>query len=386
MSLLSARTIAADVLRGRITAEQTAREALDRIKAFDAVQPQIWIERPSADMVLAQARAVDARVAAGQTPPLAGVPYAVKDNIDVAGMPTTAACPAFAYQPARSAAVIERLQAAGAVMIGKTNLDQFATGLVGVRSPFGATECAYNRAYISGGSSSGSAVAVAAGMVPFALGSDTAGSGRVPAAINGLIGLKPTRGRWSTRGLVPACRSLDCVSVFSRDAADAALVDSVLTGFDREDPYCRRAPEIRLKHRQGSTIICPVEAPAQTAAPRLDRKLIRAVSLARQWRLDLERGAVPHDAGARATEGALSPTCGAAPSAGLPRSGSRHDHPGGPSTDGNVPAGSHLQATAFGLARAAALGRQLRLIERGAGFVAVCPIPVGPREIPCSTA
>ena len=243
MSLLSARTTAADVLQGRITAEQTAREALDRIKAFDAVQPQIWIERPSAEAVLAQARAVDAWVAAGQALPLAGVPYAVKDNIDVAGMATTAACPAFAYQPTRSAAVIERLQAAGAVMIGKTNLDQFATGLVGVRSPYGAPECVYNRAYISGGSSSGSAVAVAAGLVPLALGSDTAGSGRVPAAINGLVGFKPTRGRWSTRGLVPACRSLDCISLFSGDAADAAFVDAVLAGADPEDPYSRIARE-----------------------------------------------------------------------------------------------------------------------------------------------
>ena len=243
MSLLSARTIAADVRQARVSAEQTVREALDRIQAYDSVQPQIWIERPSADMVLAQARAVDSRVAAGEAPPLAGVSYAVKDNIDVAGMPTTAACPAFAHQPLRSATVIERLNAAGAVMVGKTNLDQFATGLVGTRSPYGAPGCAYNRAYISGGSSSGSAVAVAAGLVPFALGSDTAGSGRVPAAINGLVGFKPTRGRWSTRGLVPACRSLDCISVFSGDAADAALVDSVLTDFDPEDPYSRRGQE-----------------------------------------------------------------------------------------------------------------------------------------------
>jgi allophanate hydrolase len=139
--------------------------------------------------------------------------------------------------------VAARLEAAGALMMGKTNLDQFATGLVGVRSPYGAPGCVYNRAYVSGGSSSGSAVATAAGLVAFALGTDTAGSGRVPAAINGLTGFKPTKGRWSTRGVLPACRSLDCVSVFTADADDAALVDSVLAAFDAEDPYSRRAPD-----------------------------------------------------------------------------------------------------------------------------------------------
>jgi allophanate hydrolase len=145
--------------------------------------------------------------------------------------------------PERSATVVERLVATGAVLIGKTNLDQFATGLVGARSPYGAPLCVFDQAYVSGGSSSGSAVAVAAGLVAFALGTDTAGSGRVPAAFNHLIGLKPSKGRWSTRGVVPACRSLDCVSVFAADLAGAALVDAVLTGFDAEDDYSRRAPD-----------------------------------------------------------------------------------------------------------------------------------------------
>ena len=243
MGTLSARVIAADVQSGRVTARSVIEAALERVEAYDAVQPETWISRPPREAVLAQADEVDRRVAAGEILPLAGVPFAVKDNLDVAGLNTSAACPAFAYAPQESAAVIERLQAAGAIVMGKTNLDQFATGLVGTRSPHGAPGCVFNRAYVSGGSSSGSAVAVAAGLVPFALGTDTAGSGRVPAAFNGLVGLKPTKGRWSTRGLVPACRSLDCVTVFAADVADAALVDSVAAGFDPRDSYCRREPE-----------------------------------------------------------------------------------------------------------------------------------------------
>ena len=189
------------------------RRVLERAKIYDAIQPQAWIARLDEGEVLARARRVDERVRAGETLPLAGVPFAVKDNLDIAGMQTTAACPAFAYTAAKDAAVVARLVDAGAVPIGKTNLDQFATGLVGSRSPYGPCGCVFNRAYISGGSSSGSAVVTAAGVVAFALGSDTAGSGRVPAAFNALCGFKPTRGRWSDSGVVPACRSLDCVSV-----------------------------------------------------------------------------------------------------------------------------------------------------------------------------
>ena len=232
--------IVRQVTGGQRSAAGVAAEALARIAAYDAVQPHIWIERFADAEVLAQAKRVDDRLAAGERLPLAGVPFAIKDNIDVAGLPTTAACPAFSYRPERSATVVERLLAAGAVAIGKTNLDQFATGLVGVRSPYGAPGCVFNRAYVSGGSSSGSAVSVGAGLVAFSLGTDTAGSGRVPAAFNHLVGLKPTKGRWSTRGVVPACRSLDCVSVFAADVADAALVDETLTGFDAEDVYSRR--------------------------------------------------------------------------------------------------------------------------------------------------
>jgi allophanate hydrolase len=235
----SASKIAAAVRSGETTALAVAEDALARIEAYDTVQPQVWISRASREDLLAAARAVDARVAAGEDLPLAGVPFAVKDNIDVAGFETTAACPAFAYEPESDAGVIERLLAAGAVCVGKTNLDQFATGLNGSRSPYGIPRNASNLAYVSGGSSSGSSIAVAAGLVPFALGTDTAGSGRVPAAFNHLIGFKPTKGRWSTRGLVPACRTIDCITVFTDDTADARLVDAVVAGFDVADPYSK---------------------------------------------------------------------------------------------------------------------------------------------------
>lgn len=223
--------------------ETRAGEVMARIAAYDSVQAQAWIERFSQAAVIEAARAVDERVATGETLPLAGTFCAVKDNIDVAGLPTTAACPAYLYRPERSAPVVERLIAAGAVVVGKTNLDQFATGLVGARSPYGIPACVFNRAYVSGGSSAGSAVAVAAGLVDFALGTDTAGSGRVPAAFNGLIGFKPTKGRWSSNGVVPACRSLDCVTVFTHDTALAATVDEVLAHFDDTDPYSRRTAD-----------------------------------------------------------------------------------------------------------------------------------------------
>ncbi|WP_164157163.1 allophanate hydrolase [Sandarakinorhabdus rubra] len=233
-------SVIAEAVASRATSARAVMEAtLARIAAYDAVQPQAWIARAAPDVLLAAADAVDARIAAGEVLPLAGVPYAAKDNIDVAGLATTAACPAFAYHPEQSATVIERLAAAGAICAGKTNLDQFATGLNGTRSPHGAPRNVHNLAWVSGGSSSGSAVAVAAGLVPFALGTDTAGSGRVPAAFQHLIGFKPTRGRWSTRGLVPACRTLDCITVFTDTPADARLLDSVIAGFDAGDDYSR---------------------------------------------------------------------------------------------------------------------------------------------------
>jgi allophanate hydrolase len=176
--------------------------------------------------------------------PLRGLTFAVKDNIDVAGMPTTAGCPAFAYTPKQSAASVQKLLDAGAVLVGKTNLDQFAAGLVGTRSPYGAVKNAFHPEYISGGSSSGSAVAVALGLADFALGTDTAGSGRVPAAFNNIVGLKPTRGLVSAAGVVPACRSLDCVSVFAPDCGRALAVLEAIEGYDAADPWSRRAAPV----------------------------------------------------------------------------------------------------------------------------------------------
>jgi allophanate hydrolase len=235
----NAANIAAAINAGWTSAVDVAQDTIERVAAYDAIQPQVWISRTPREELLAMARQVDERVAAGEILPLAGVPFAVKDNIDVAGFETTAGCPGFAYRPAASATVVERLLAAGALCIGKTNLDQFATGLVGTRSPYGIPRNAYNLAYVSGGSSSGSSVAVAAGLVSFALGTDTAGSGRVPAAFNHLVGFKPSKGRWSTQGLVPACRTLDCITVFADDTADARLVDLVLAEYDMGDPWSK---------------------------------------------------------------------------------------------------------------------------------------------------
>jgi allophanate hydrolase len=253
-SRLSATRIAQAVNNGATTARLVIENTLSRLAAYDAHQPQVWINRFAPQALRSAADGIDARVAAGEHLPLAGVPFAAKDNVDVLGLDTTAACPSFAYCPTRSATVIERLEAAGAICVGKTNLDQFATGLVGTRSPYGIPRNAYNRAFVSGGSSSGSAVAVAAGLVAFALGTDTAGSGRVPAAFNHLVGFKPSKGRWSTRGLVPACRTIDCITVFTDDVADAVAVDAVLAAFDPEDPFSRPPADVALK---GSRIGVP---------------------------------------------------------------------------------------------------------------------------------
>ncbi len=201
-----------------------------------------WIFLRPRDGALAACASVEARRAAGEPLALYGVPFGVKDNIDVAGMPTTAACPSFSHVPARSARSVELLEQAGAICLGKTNLDQFATGLSGARSPYGACSSIGNPLYVSGGSSSGSAVVVAAGHVSFALGTDTGGSGRIPAGFNGVVGIKPTVGRVSTRGLVPNCPTLDCVSIFARTVDDGARVLDVIDGFDPDDPFARPLP------------------------------------------------------------------------------------------------------------------------------------------------
>jgi allophanate hydrolase len=250
LTRLSVAAIANAVQNGTSSAAQVIDDVLERLAFYDMVQPAVWISRFDPPALRAAAATVDARLAKGEVLPLAGVPFAVKDNIDVAGIDTTAACPAFAYRPSQSATVVERLVAAGAIPIGKANLDQFATGLNGTRSPYGIPRNAYNRAYVSGGSSSGSAIAVAAGLVAFGLGTDTAGSGRIPAAFNHLIGFKPTRGRWSSRGLMPACRTLDCITVFTGDTSDAALLDTAIAGFDAADPLSRALPDASRPERR----------------------------------------------------------------------------------------------------------------------------------------
>ena len=229
---------------GRRTPTAVIRELL--AEGDGGAYAATWIVRLDADTLLRRAQQLEAQLRddprAFDSLPLLGIPFAVKDNIDFAGLPTTAACPDFSYVPDRSAAVVEKLEAAGAILVGKTNLDQFATGLVGTRSPYGVVPNAFLPEWISGGSSSGSAVAVARGRVSFALGTDTAGSGRVPAGLNNLVGLKPTRGVVSARGVVPACQSLDCVSIFALTVPDAVTVLDVVRGADAADPYSRVLP------------------------------------------------------------------------------------------------------------------------------------------------
>jgi allophanate hydrolase len=225
-------------LDGSATIPQTIAACYARHRAHGDAAIFITL-RPEAEM-LAEAEALQAEGPRGRA--LWGIPVAVKDNIDVAGLPTTAACPAFAYETDRDATVVARLRAAGAIVIGKTNLDQFATGLNGSRSPYGVPRNALRADLVPGGSSSGSASAVAAGIVPVALGTDTAGSGRVPAGLQNLVGLKPSLGLVSTAGVVPACRTLDCVSVFALTVEDAWAVLSVAAGPDAGDPWSRALP------------------------------------------------------------------------------------------------------------------------------------------------
>ena len=234
-------TVAAIVAAHRaatMTPAQTVARSYQRIRAYN--DPAVFISLRDEKEALAEAEALAAKDAAAL--PLYGVPVAIKDNIDAQGMPTTAACPAFSYSPAQDSTAVAKLRAAGAIIIGKTNLDQFATGLVGVRSPYGIPVNPIRADLIPGGSSSGSAVAVSAGLVPLALGTDTAGSGRVPAMLNNIVGLKPSLGLISNAGLVPACRTLDCISVFSLTVDDAMTALAAIAGPDGADPYSRDRP------------------------------------------------------------------------------------------------------------------------------------------------
>lgn len=223
---------------GTMTPAQTVARTYQRIR--DHNDPAIFISLRDEKDAIAEAEKLAAKDAASL--PLYGVPVAVKDNIDALGFPTTAACPAFSYTPTHDATAVERLRAAGAIIIGKTNLDQFATGLVGVRSPYGIPKNSIREDLIPGGSSSGSAVAVGAGLVPLSLGTDTAGSGRVPAMLNNIVGLKPSLGMISNAGLVPACRTLDCISIFALTVDDAALALSVIAGPDQADSFSHDRP------------------------------------------------------------------------------------------------------------------------------------------------
>ncbi|KJC57205.1 allophanate hydrolase [Bradyrhizobium sp. LTSPM299] len=223
---------------GTMTPAQTIARSYQRIREHN--DPAIFISLRDENDAIAEAERLATKDPAQL--PLYGVPVAVKDNIDVKGLPTTAACPAFSYLPVHDSTAVAKLREAGAIIIGKTNLDQFATGLVGVRSPYGIPKNPVRGDLIPGGSSSGSAVAVSAGLVPLALGTDTAGSGRVPAMLNNIVGLKPSLGLISTAGLVPACRTLDCISVFSLTVDDAMAALAVMAGPDGADPFSRNRP------------------------------------------------------------------------------------------------------------------------------------------------
>ena len=240
MNTLPSTLSVGELLAGYRTRSFTVTELMEHVldRVASAPERHVWISLLSRERVLEYARALESK--SPDSLPLYGVPFAVKDNIDLEGVPTTAACPDYSYMPQASAYVVQRLIEAGAIPIGKTNLDQFATGLVGTRSPYGACQNSFNSEYVSGGSSSGSAVSVATGLVSFSLGTDTAGSGRVPAGFNNIVGLKPTCGRLSASGVVPACRSIDCVSIFALTADDAARVCAVAEGFDRADAYSRK--------------------------------------------------------------------------------------------------------------------------------------------------
>ena len=234
--LLTLADLQAVYQSGEANPVDVVQAVLERINA--STDKAVWISLRTRDDLMREAADLRAQ-GASPDKPLWGIPFAVKDNIDFAGLPVTAACPAFTYEPEADAFAVARLRAAGAILIGKTNLDQFATGLNGTRSPYGAPRCIFDPDYVSGGSSSGSAVAVGAGQVAFALGTDTAGSGRIPAAFNNLVGVKPTRGLVSNSGLTPACRSLDCITVLASTVGDADCVRRIMQGFDAADPYSR---------------------------------------------------------------------------------------------------------------------------------------------------
>ncbi|KAI1074721.1 putative glutamyl-tRNA amidotransferase subunit A [Whalleya microplaca] len=246
---LSIAKLLAGYKTGSVTPEAVVNEVYDRIEAYH--DKAVWISLVSRETSIAYAKQLGEKYTPGQQPPLFGIPFAVKDSIDIAGFQTTVACPSFAYTAERTAPVVQKLLDAGGIIIGKTNLDQFATGLTGHRSPYGTPRCVYDVDYITGGSSSGSAVSVAANLVSVALGSDTAGSIRVPAALNGIVGWKPTLGTVSTVGVVPAVQTADAVGIMAKTVDDAKAVWRIIKGYDEEDIYARQS--IPLSPRWTST-------------------------------------------------------------------------------------------------------------------------------------
>ncbi|WP_194293728.1 MULTISPECIES: allophanate hydrolase [Rhodococcus] len=270
----------------RVSATDRVRAALGRIDEVD--RPEVWITLRSADDLLADAAAVDARVAAGESLPLAGLVVAVKDNVDVAGIPTTAACPEFAYVPEQTASGVERLVAAGAVVLGKTNLDQFATGLVGTRSPYGAVRCAWDPEKVSGGSSSGSAAAVALGIADIGLGTDTAGSGRVPAALHGIVGIKATLGVIPAHGVVPACVDYDCLTVFATSLDLAATAVRIMAGPEPRDPRSRTWPaDVRLAAPNTLRVAVPRPEDLEALCEEYCDAFTRTVAAARESGIEI---------------------------------------------------------------------------------------------------
>jgi allophanate hydrolase len=249
------------IARGEISTQEILTEVHARIDAYGNGNP-VWLHLVPRETARDALRAVEARQARGERLPLFGIPFAVKDNIDVAGLPTTAGWPAYRYVAYRSAAVVTRLERLGAILVGKTNMDQLATGLTGARSPLGPVTSIGNGNYVAGGSSSGSAVAVAAGLVSFALGTDSGGSGRIPAAFNGVVGLKPTRGLVSLAGTVPNSRTLDCVSIFAGSVADASEIFDSVKAFDPADPFSRpQADELVCKAPTSTSFVVGVPQP-----------------------------------------------------------------------------------------------------------------------------
>ncbi|MEV0772656.1 allophanate hydrolase [Nocardia salmonicida] len=278
----------------------TARVAAAYARIAEVDRPEVWITLRSQEVLTTEAVELERRVAAGEKLPLAGLLLAVKDNVDVAGLPTTAACPEFAYEATENAAAVQRLVAAGALVLGKTNLDQFATGLVGTRSPYGAVRNALHPALISGGSSSGSAAAVALGIADLAIGTDTAGSGRVPAALHGIVGIKATLGVIPTHGVVAACADYDAVTIFAADLDLAVTATKAMAGKDSRDPRSREWPaDIRLSASAEPEIAIPRPEDLEPLSPAYRTAFTETVAALR-------------DQGLRVTEIDISPLLDAA--------------------------------------------------------------------------